>query len=418
LATALSFHEVTKNYRGAHEYRALRDDLVGGLGRVVGVRREPRQMVRALDDLSLEIPEGEAFAMIGPNGAGKTTALKIATRITYPTSGRVRVRGRVGALIEVGTGMHPELTGRENIRLYGRILGLSRKDIEGRFDEIVEFAGVGQAIDQPVKQYSSGMQLRLGFSVAAHLEPDVLLVDEALAVGDAGFQAKCVERMMSLVREGRTIVFVSHNLYAVEALCPRGIYLRAGALVLEGSIQDVLRAYLKDVDRARIDEDETSAERAIAGGPLQITVRCEGPSGGNTVSTGEPLQIVCEYDCSDPGLEVLFHFGVTDGRLGNLFLASQVLEGEEPVALAEQGTFRCLIPELPLLPRVYEVWGEVRLGSGWGHLIDWQPLARFRVDAGRELASVSHGAADAPLRVAAEFDHSSALGQDSQRAPG
>jgi lipopolysaccharide transport system ATP-binding protein len=407
VATALSFEDVSKHYRGAHEYRALRDDLVGGLRRMTGVSREQRHVVKAIDHLDLEIPEGQAFALIGPNGAGKTTALKIATRITYPTSGRVRVRGRVGALIEVGTGMHPELTGRENIRLYGRILGLSGKDIARRFDEIVEFAGVGPAIDQPVKQYSSGMQLRLGFSVAAHLEPDVLLVDEALAVGDAGFQAKCVERMTGLVDEGRTIVFVSHNLYAVEALCPRGIYLREGRRVHEGAIQDVLRAYLRDVDQARLEDDAKRDEGAIAGGPLSVRFRCEGPTGRNHVATGEPLSIVCDYECSEPGLRVYFHFGVTDGRLGNLFLASQILEGDEPIVLGERGTVRCEVPELPLLPRVYEIWGEVRLDKGWGHLIDWQALTRFRVDSEGPVASVSHGAADAPVRVASRFEHSS-----------
>jgi lipopolysaccharide transport system ATP-binding protein len=406
MATALSFDNVSKYYRGAREYRALRDDIVSGVGRLVGIRRPPRHVVRALEGLNLNIPEGEAFAVVGPNGAGKTTALKIATRITYPTSGRVQVRGRVGALIEVGTGMHPELTGRENVRLYGRILGLSSRDIDRRFDEIVDFAGVGVAIDQPVKQYSSGMQLRLGFSIAAHLEPDVLLVDEALAVGDAGFQAKCVERMMALVREGRTIVFVSHNLYAVEAICPRGVYLNEGKVVVEGRIQDVLRAYLEDVDRATLADRRTS-ENSIVGGPITVAVRCEGPAGDSRVATGGSLRIVCDYECSNPGLRAYFHFGVTDGRLGNLFLASQILEGEKPLKLAQSGTVYCEIPDVPLTPRVYEVWGEIRLDQGWGHLIDWQPLTRFRVDSAGDMASVSHGAADAPVRVRAHFHHSS-----------
>src|SRR5205085_12062387 len=184
MTDAVVFEHVSKHFRGGHAYRALRDDIVGALGRVVGIKRGPQQVVRALDDVSLEIPEGQSFALLGPNGAGKTTALKLASRISYPTSGRIRVRGRVGALIEVGTGMHPELTGRENVDLYGRILGLSRRDIRRRFDEIVEFADVGGALEQPVKQFSSGMQLRLGFALAAHLEPDVLLVDEAIAGGD------------------------------------------------------------------------------------------------------------------------------------------------------------------------------------------------------------------------------------------
>src|SRR6266566_443551 len=228
MSAAIAFDGVTKHYRGAREYRALRDDLAGVVGSIAGRKRSPRTPVHALEDVSFEIPEGQSFALIGANGAGKTTALRIASRITYPTSGRIRVRGRVGALIEVGAGLHPELSGRENISLYGQILGMRKSDIRRRFDEIVDFAEVWDALDTPVKMYSSGMQLRLGFAIASHLEPDVFVVDEALAVGDAGFQAKCVERMTRLVAGGRTLLFVSHNLSAVEAVCGRGIFLLDG----------------------------------------------------------------------------------------------------------------------------------------------------------------------------------------------
>src|SRR5262249_5611241 len=176
---------------------------------------------------------------------------------------------RVGALIEVGTGMHPELSGRENVNLYGRILGLSGRDIDGRFDEIVEFAEIGPAIDQPVKQYSSGMQLRLGFSVAAHLEPDVFLVDEAIAVGDEGFQYRCTERMAALVREGRTLIFVSHNLSAVEALCSRAILLRSGRIAAEGTTRDVVREYYDTVHGDRLSEEQVNG--GAAGTDLEIT---------------------------------------------------------------------------------------------------------------------------------------------------
>jgi lipopolysaccharide transport system ATP-binding protein len=169
MSSAISFEGVSKTYRGAVSYSALRDDLVTAAGRLLGLRASHRPDIHALADVSFEIPEGESVALVGLNGAGKTTALKLMTRITYPTAGVIRVRGRVGALIEVGTGMHPELTGRENVYLYGRILGLSGRDIQARFDEILDFAGIGAAIDQPVKQYSTGMQLRLGFSVAAHV---------------------------------------------------------------------------------------------------------------------------------------------------------------------------------------------------------------------------------------------------------
>jgi lipopolysaccharide transport system ATP-binding protein len=405
LAAAIRFEGITKHYRGAREYRALRDDLAGAAGRIVGRKPPPRTPVRALEKVTFEIPEGQSFALIGANGAGKTTALRIASRITYPTTGRVRVRGRVGALIEVGTGLHPELSGRENVSLHGRILGLSRRDVEARFDQIVEFAEVEDAIDRPVKQFSSGMQLRLGFSIAAHLEPDVLLVDEALAVGDAGFQAKSVTKMLELLREGRTILFVSHNLYAVEMLCPRGIYLRRGQIAYEGPIQDVLRTYLDEVESDAFEAQETPELNVFHGGPLTIRVRGEGPDGRTSLKTGETLRIRCDYECAEPGLRAFFHFGVTDGRAGNIFLASQVLTGEEPIQLFRHGSVVCEVPALPLLPRVYEIRGEVRADSGWGSFIEWQSLGRFRVESPDDLKSVSHSAMDAPVVVPSSFSH-------------
>ena len=216
MSTALEFDHVSKVY-DSHYYRTLRDAVVAASGRLVGRRAESPLVERALEQVTFTIEEGESVALIGRNGAGKTTALKLATRILFPTSGVIRVRGRVSALIEVGTGLHPELTGRENVQLFGRILGFKPNEIAARFDEIVSFSGVERSLEIPVKYYSSGMQLRLGFSLAAHLEPDILMVDEAIAVGDAGFQYRCVERMREVVQSGRTLVFVSHDLGAVEA---------------------------------------------------------------------------------------------------------------------------------------------------------------------------------------------------------
>src|SRR5215211_1344732 len=231
MVQAVRFEEVTKRYpRGWTEgeeprYASLRHDLAS-VGRRLSsrVRGRPARETGslALKDVSFEIGEGESFAIIGPKGAGKSTALRLISRISYPTSGRIRSRGRVAALMEVGSGVHPELTGRENIWLYGQILGMSKADIRRRFDEIVEFSELGGAIDTPVKFFSSGMQLRLGFSIAAHLEPDIFVVDEALAVGDARFQARCAERMSKLVASGHTLLFVSHNLYSLEAVCSKG----------------------------------------------------------------------------------------------------------------------------------------------------------------------------------------------------
>ena len=218
---SVRFEDVCKRYRkGGARYSTIGGELAE-LGRRVAARvrrrrADPRGTI-ALDHISFEIADGESFALVGANGAGKTTALRLLARISPPTSGRVWGRGRVGALMEVGSGVHTELTGRENVWLYGSILGNPRAEIRRRFDEIVGFAELERSIDMPVKYYSSGMQLRLGFSIASHLEPDIFVVDEALSVGDANFQEKCVERMSKLVREGTTVLFVSHNLAAVES---------------------------------------------------------------------------------------------------------------------------------------------------------------------------------------------------------
>lgn len=204
----------------------------------------PREEIWSLRDVSLSLDEGQALGVIGRNGAGKTTLLKILSRITEPTHGVARTRGRVASLLEVGTGFHPELTGRENVYLNGAVLGMSRRDLARRFDEIVDFAGVQRFLDTPIKRYSSGMHLRLAFAVAAHLEPDILVVDEILAVGDAEFQRKCLRRMAAVEQEGRTVVFVSHNLEAIARLCTEAIWLEQGEVSERGPVERVVDAYL------------------------------------------------------------------------------------------------------------------------------------------------------------------------------
>ena len=199
----------------------------------------------ALKDVSFEVKQGEVVGIIGHNGAGKSTLLKILSRITEPTSGRAVINGRVSSLLEVGTGFHSDLTGRENVYLNGTILGMSKAEVERKFDEIVDFSGVEKFIDTPVKRYSSGMQVRLGFSVAAHLEPDILLVDEVLAVGDADFRRKCLNKMRNVAKEGRTVLFVSHNLVAMQALCPRAICLHSGQINEDGQTHQVVSNYLQ-----------------------------------------------------------------------------------------------------------------------------------------------------------------------------
>jgi homopolymeric O-antigen transport system ATP-binding protein len=227
-------------------YGTLRDSLARVAHRL---RRHDfhhhHEDIWALDDVSFEVAEGDVYGVIGSNGAGKSTLLKLLTRITSPTKGSAVIRGRVGSLLEVGTGFHPELTGRENIFLNGSILGMKRREIQGKFSDIVEFSGVEQFIDTPVKRYSSGMYVRLAFSVAAHLEPDILLVDEVLAVGDAEFQRRCLGRMEDLGSEGRTVLFVSHNMQTISQLCDRALLLDRGRVVEDGPSADVVARYLQ-----------------------------------------------------------------------------------------------------------------------------------------------------------------------------
>jgi ABC-type polysaccharide/polyol phosphate transport system ATPase subunit len=206
----------------------------------------PKETFWALQDINFEVERGEGLGIIGRNGAGKSTLLKILSRITYPTEGEVVMRGRVGSLLEVGTGFHPELTGRENIYFNGAILGMKKREIDEKFDEIVKFSGVEKFLDTPVKRYSSGMQVRLAFSVAAHLDPEILLVDEVLAVGDAEFQKKCLGKMGEVASEGRTVLFVSHNMAAVQNLCNRAFLLNQGTLIKDGGVADVIGYYLSN----------------------------------------------------------------------------------------------------------------------------------------------------------------------------
>lgn len=241
-ATAVAARGIQKSYWIPTPDRSRRRDWAARL-RAVGRRRD-RLEVRALDDVSFDVNEGEVLGIIGRNGAGKSTLLKILSRITSPTHGTVRMRGHVASLLEVGTGFHPDLTGRENIYLNGMLLGMSTRAVDGAFDEIVEFSGVGAYIDVPIKRYSSGMQLRLAFAVAAHLAADTMIIDEVLAVGDAEFQRKCLGAMRDVSRRGRTTLFVSHNMSAVEALCSRVMWLDQGRVRDIGTADHVIREYL------------------------------------------------------------------------------------------------------------------------------------------------------------------------------
>jgi lipopolysaccharide transport system ATP-binding protein len=249
MAVAIDVEGLSKKYRlGEYHaaYGTLRESLVHAGRRLAGREHHRAQAeLWALQDVTFEVPEGQVLGVIGRNGAGKSTLLKILTRITAPTSGRAEIRGRVGSLLEVGTGFNQELTGRENVYLNGAILGMKRREIDRRFDDILEFSGVERFIDTPVKRYSSGMYVRLAFAVAAHLEPEILLVDEVLAVGDAEFQARCLGRMEDFGDGGRTVLFVSHNMQAVAQLCHTAVLLDGGRLVRQGPSEEIVAHYLQ-----------------------------------------------------------------------------------------------------------------------------------------------------------------------------
>jgi len=248
MSAAIQVRGLSKEYRIGQfrgGYQTLREHLVEMGQRAVGRQRQRQSStIWALTGVDFDVEQGEVVGIVGRNGAGKTTLLRLLSRITEPTLGYADVRGRLGSLLEVGTGFHPELSGRENIFLNGAILGMRRNEINRRFDEIVEFAGVERFLDTPVKRYSSGMYVRLAFSVAAHLEPEILIVDEVLAVGDAEFQKRCLGKMETIGSTGRTVLFVSHNMSAVARLCPRSILLDQGAVLLDGPTDDVIGRYL------------------------------------------------------------------------------------------------------------------------------------------------------------------------------
>ncbi len=240
---AISVENISKRYLiGDTSSGSIREALAGFFSNRGSQKTEE---FWALKDISFEVKRGEAIGIIGKNGAGKSTLLKVLSRITEPTTGRIAIDGRVSSLLEVGTGFHPELTGRENVFLNGTILGMSRTEVKAKFDEIVDFSGVEKFLDTPVKRYSSGMKVRLAFAVAAHLEPEILIIDEVLAVGDAEFQKKCLGKMEDVTGEGRTVLFVSHNMAAVKALCSRAILIKQGQVVTAGEIESVIASYLR-----------------------------------------------------------------------------------------------------------------------------------------------------------------------------
>ena len=302
----------------------------------------------ALRDVSLEVAEGTVLGIVGRNGAGKSTLLKILARITYPTVGTAEIAGRVGSLLEVGTGFHQELTGRENVFLNGAILGMTRREIGAKLERIVEFSGVSRFLDTPLKFYSTGMYLRLAFSVAAHMETDILLVDEVLAVGDAEFQKKCLDRMRELAGQGRTVVFVSHNLPAVVHLCEKGAVLDQGRIVHYGPIEEALARYGEMMDPETAD-DEGEDGRGVLVGQLKLDVVKE------PLTPGDPWPLRFRVRVAEPHRHVLLQLGVTtfDGKS----LAADMIDSNAWPALRDRGSYlvRVKVPPLWLQPQTYSL---------------------------------------------------------------
>jgi lipopolysaccharide transport system ATP-binding protein len=316
-----------------------------------GKRRSRKETIWALRDVSFDVEQGQVMGVIGRNGAGKSTLLKILSRITEPSEGYARITGRVGSLLEVGTGFNPELTGRENIFLNGAILGMGRKEIVSKFDEIVDFSGVEQFIDTPVKRYSSGMYLRLAFSVAAHLEPEILVVDEVLAVGDADFQRKCLGKMGDVASEGRTVLFVSHNMSAVMSLTNEAIVLDKGQMVYRAPTQQAVEFYMSSgfsqSSERRWQPDDIPAGAAPF---IPVALRVIDPRGhsSDTVRSIEPLTIEMEYELSEAiqGLRVGIYLQTVRGELVFVSFDTDSTEEFKQYATRPAGKYisRCQIP--------------------------------------------------------------------------
>jgi lipopolysaccharide transport system ATP-binding protein len=369
---ALKAEGLGKRYRTgvlAASYGRLSESLTSSARRLVRAgesRRVPNAYVWALRDVSLEVEQGEVVGVIGRNGAGKTTLLKILSGITEPSEGRVGINGRVGSLLEVGTGFHPELTGRENIFLNGAILGMRRREIMRKFDEIVEFAETGAYLDTPVKRYSSGMYVRLAFAVAAHLEPEILIVDEVLAVGDTAFQQKCLGKMGQVARDGLTVLFVSHNMALVSSICSTAYLLSGGRVSNFGPTDEVVQRYLGEVhDRPRTPLGERGDR--TGNGDLRFTdLTIEGSAGA--LAVGDAATFTLGYEAVRPRSHVEVAIGIHGPQLQPLAHLHSKFGGKAFPTRPGYGTVECHVPELPLVPGVYSV--DIFASAG-PVILDW-----------------------------------------------
>jgi ABC-2 type transport system ATP-binding protein len=360
---AICVDRLWKRFRADRNRPILRDEVGRLTDRVKG-RSGPNRWRWALRDIAFAIQPGEAVGLFGANGSGKSTLLKVLTRVMYPTAGEVRIPGRIGALIEVKAGIHPDLTGRENIYLYGSMLGLRRAEVARRFDAIVDFAEVPDAVDRQLKYYSSGMSMRLGFAVAAFLQPDVLLVDEVLAVGDATFQQRCLDRMRAVLTEGTTLIFVSHDLASIEAICRRGIWLNGGVVAADGPVRESLTKYRQHIQTAA----EVSGARL---GQVGVTANVSGTA-GEAPATQAPMRIDLRFASNETQRVVVF-LGVSEGSAAPVFSLRREFLLDEGFNDAV-----CIISSLPLPRGRYYLWIAITDPSG-SDLTPWHPLTRFDV---------------------------------------
>lgn len=355
---AIRVENLGKRYRigGRQEgYGTLREAIVLAAQAPLRVLRNwdkdlTSKDIWALSEVCFEVKRGEVLGIIGRNGAGKSTLLKILARITSPTRGRVEIWGRVGSLLEVGTGFHPELTGRENIFLNGAVLGMKKSEIQRNFAEIVEFAEIEKFLDTPVKRYSSGMYMRLAFSVAAHLEPEILIIDEVLAVGDAAFQKKCLGKMGSVAREGRTVLFVSHNMPAILSLCKRALLFDNGKLVAEGPPQSITQLYLeREVSNSTIPLDHRQ-DREGDGSVRIVSLKIESTDPDKVIRPGSCLELTIGYRSEKPVNRPQFVVAIYDNLDTGIYLLHNEFVGGLPETLPPQGSVSCSTDPINLTP--------------------------------------------------------------------
>ena len=402
---AVRFEGVSKVYRIGRQ-RHFTAAFANLAGRLIGKGSErPRHW--ALKDVSFELEQGGSLGIVGANGAGKTTILKLLSQVTWPTRGRVLVRGKVISLIELGAGFHAELTGRENIFLHGAILGLSRRQVARRLDEIVAFAGIEKFVDTPVKWYSSGMYARLGFSVAAFSDPDVLLVDEVLAVGDTAFQRKAVDKMREFVRDGKTVVLVSHDLGNVRGLCRRVLWLEQGQIKALGETEDVVATYLDDVNLRAAKEQAARDRTETRGGSgdarfARVTLLDDASRPVDVFRPGDSICVRAEYRAFRPLERPVFRFAIASPRHGVTVAAVDSRLEDVPPVVEGPGVVECRFDAPPLRPGHYSLALSI-LGPDRIALYESLAAADFVVSA-EGLAAADGPGADLVV-VAAEIRH-------------